>query len=153
MVDDDLVATIRSEGCLDGLGYCSACFYIPYHSTVFGLVAAIVLVRFFCWWDWPEILLVALLEETAIRRAGHRKRHYGVDNSEKERNVEAARRVYSVCRWIRVQFVMVLTPLYPMDWYGSIFRGSALLSKNRELLKTTRFLTPQLPNRAQIRPN
>ena len=31
-----------------------------------------------------------------------------------------------------------------MDWYGSIFRGSALLSKNRELLKTMRFSTYQL---------
>lgn len=82
MVDDDLVATIRSQGCLDGLGYCSACFYIPYHSTVFGLIAAMMLVGFFWWRGGPGILLVALLEETAIWRTGHRKRHYGVDYCE-----------------------------------------------------------------------
>ena len=40
----------------------------------------------------PGILLVALLEETAIRRTGHRKRHYGVYYCEKGRYVKAARR-------------------------------------------------------------
>ena len=45
MVDDDLVAAIRTEGCLDGLGYGSTCFYISYYSTVFGFVTVVVLVE------------------------------------------------------------------------------------------------------------
>ena len=44
MVDDDLVAAIGTERCLDGLGYGSTCFYVSYHSTVFGFVAVMVLV-------------------------------------------------------------------------------------------------------------
>lgn len=42
MVDDDLVAAIWAEGCLNGLCYGSTCFYVADYGTVFGFVAGSV---------------------------------------------------------------------------------------------------------------
>jgi len=39
MVDDDFVAAVGTEGCLDGLGYRSTCFYVADHGAIFGFVA------------------------------------------------------------------------------------------------------------------
>jgi len=42
MVDDDLITTIRTQRCLDGLGDCSTRVDISQNGTIFALVAGLV---------------------------------------------------------------------------------------------------------------
>ena len=82
MIDDDFVAAIGTERGLHCLGYGSTCFYISYYGAIFRFVAGreqLVgnsidsLVRK----GEKDVLLVSLLKETTVRRAGHRQRHIG----------------------------------------------------------------------------
>lgn len=74
MVDDDLVAPVGTEGSLNSLGYCTTCFYIAENGAIFGFVAGPdILVGFFRRRQVAgmSLLLVALFEETAVRRTGY----------------------------------------------------------------------------------
>ena len=78
MVDDDFVAAIRTERCLHCLGNGSTCFYVPYHSAVFGFIAgeynqSAVFLKLLDRATEQNILLVSLLEETTARCTGYRK--------------------------------------------------------------------------------
>jgi hypothetical protein len=71
VVDDELVAAIGSERGLHGRGDGAAGVDIADYCAVFGVVAGSVLAEAYMKKTYPSILLVAWLEQPAVRRVWH----------------------------------------------------------------------------------
>lgn len=76
MIDDKLIPTVRAEGSLHGAGDGSAGVDIAKNSAIFGVVAVVMSVALRQEDLDVGILLVALLEQPAVGRIGHRQRHF-----------------------------------------------------------------------------